>query len=105
MLALAARQHYSDAMSDKATSQGPAAETLQARLLRTMQAKGISQSELARRVGLTRASVNAYTMGRVVYIRPHNLFAIADALNVSARWLATGAHSKRQQTCQPRSRA
>lgn len=82
-------------MDDKTTTQDMGADTMQARLLRAMQAKGISQSELARRIGLTRASVNAWTMGRVVYIRPHNLFAIADALDVSARWLATGERAKR----------
>ena len=50
----------------------------------------LSQADLARVVGLTRGAVNGWLRGRSVNIRPEHLFAVADALGVEARWLATG---------------
>lgn len=60
------------------------------RLAIALERSGMSQSDLARRVRLTRGSVNGWLKGRAVNLRPPHLFAVADALNVEARWLATG---------------
>jgi transcriptional regulator with XRE-family HTH domain len=58
---------------------------------------GLSQAELARMVGLTRGSINSWLRGRSINIRPEHLFAVADALRVEARWLATGAGPMERQ--------
>jgi len=51
---------------------------------------GLTQADLARRVGVTRATVNDWLKGRAVSIKPPHLFALADALGIEPRWLATG---------------
>lgn len=49
----------------------------------------MSQAELARRVGITRSAVNQWVKKGCVST-PEHLFAAADALGCSPRWLATG---------------
>lgn len=51
---------------------------------------GLSQAELAKRVGVTRSAVNQWESGQTKHVRPENLFAVADATGHSARWIATG---------------
>lgn len=58
---------------------------------------GYSKAELARRLGLTRATIGAWLHGRSVNIRPDNLFALADVLEIEARWLATGQGPRERQ--------
>jgi transcriptional regulator with XRE-family HTH domain len=71
--------------------------TITDRLVSVFRESGLSQSELARRVGVTRASVNGWLQGRAVNIRPHHLFPLADQLGVEARWLATGRGPRDKQ--------
>lgn len=50
----------------------------------------ISQESLAHKVGLTKASISKAELGLVHGVGMEYLFAIADVLQVSPRWLATG---------------
>ena len=61
----------------------------------------MDQSELARRVGVSRQAVNDWIKGRSVNIRPETLVRLADALGVEIRWLATG-HGPRKADPPPR---
>ena len=67
------------------------------RLADALRASGLTQAELARAVGLTRGSVNAWMQGRSQHIRAEHLFAVADTLGVEARWLATGKGPRDRQ--------
>jgi len=50
----------------------------------------LSQAELARGINVTRNAVSLWENGSSKSMTPENLFAAADFLRVSARWLATG---------------
>lgn len=66
-------------------------ETLQGRIRMAMAAAGISTpSELARRMKVNRQTVHNWTTGRGDKLTPQMLYALSDALNVNARWLALG---------------
>lgn len=67
-------------------------------------ADGLSQAELARRVGVSKQAVGDWLKGRVTEIRPDNLYALADALQVEARWLATGKGSRKGLILTPEQR-
>lgn len=55
---------------------------------------GLSQADLASLSGLSQSSIGMLESGkRTVMSGPH-VFAVADALRVSARWLATGDQPK-----------
>lgn len=54
----------------------------------------LSQSELGRRVGVTRGAVWAWESGQTKGLTPDNLVSTADALGVEVRWLATGEGPK-----------
>lgn len=58
---------------------------------------GVTQADLARRVGVSRATVGDWLHGRASSLRADTLFAVADALNVEARWLATGKGPRTRQ--------
>ena len=61
---------------------------------------GLKQADIARRIGVSRATVNDWFQGRSVNLRPEHLFAVADLLQVEARWLATGQGPReRTRTC------
>lgn len=60
------------------------------RIREAVNADSRTQVEIAAACGVTKATVNDWMQGRTRNIRPENLFALADALGVSARWLATG---------------
>jgi transcriptional regulator with XRE-family HTH domain len=64
--------------------------TIASRLRELREAKGMTQSELARAVGMTPQAINLLESGTSKAPTPQNLFAIADALGVSARELALG---------------
>jgi transcriptional regulator with XRE-family HTH domain len=69
------------------------ADTITDRLIdafRAAETDGLTQADLARRCGVSRATVNDWLKGRAVSIKPPHLFAVADALGIEARWLATG---------------
>ena len=54
------------------------------------QRPGLSVPQLATEVGCTRAALHNYLNGKNKTIEALLLFLLADALNVSARWLLTG---------------
>ena len=60
------------------------------RIKEAREAKGWDQAKLAGEVGISRQSVFAWETGETKNVRPDNLFKAADALEVNARWLATG---------------
>lgn len=64
----------------------------QARLLRTRVAKRLSQSALAKAVGITPAQISRYEAGEN-FPRPHIVAQLAKALGVEAEWL-TGTASE-----------
>lgn len=67
-------------------------ETLADRIKGAMPLAGIeSSSELARRMKLNRQTVHRWVSGAGDKLTPEMLFRLADALKVSARWLALGS--------------
>lgn len=60
------------------------------RIKEAREAKGWNQSELADKVGVSRQAIFSIENGENKSMRPDNLFKVADALGVKARWLATG---------------
>jgi transcriptional regulator with XRE-family HTH domain len=61
-----------------------------ARVKRLRQQLGISQSELARRLGVDRQNVYQIERGQQEHMRKHTLQRYAEALGVSPSYLATG---------------
>lgn len=55
----------------------------------------ITASALAEAIGISRSAVSQLLSGKSKSMTPANLFAVADHLGYSARWLATGAGPKR----------
>ena len=51
---------------------------------------GLSQSALARRIGLAPSAINHMESGRTAALKAETILALADALSVSAYWLETG---------------
>lgn len=64
--------------------------TLQERLEAALEMAGITQSELARRVKLSRGAVSLWFVGSTKELTGKNLLATAEALAVNPSWLATG---------------
>lgn len=54
------------------------------------QSAKLTQRGIANACGISDAAVSQWVSGSTQNIRPDNLFATADYLGVSARWLATG---------------
>ena len=65
-------------------------ETIGERIARLRAAKDITQSELARLVGVTSSAINQIESGMTKAPRAEVMFAIADALDVDARELTFG---------------
>ncbi|HFQ5443035.1 TPA: LexA family protein [Vibrio vulnificus] len=64
-------------------------KTLSERLNHAMRLTGVTQSELARRIGIKQQSVSQICSGKSV--RSRYTMQIAEALCISANWLATGS--------------
>ncbi len=64
--------------------------TLAERLTAAIAHAGLTQAELARRVGISAPSVNGWFSGKAKFLRGENLLAAARALAVDENWLATG---------------
>lgn len=64
--------------------------TFPERLKEALDSAGMRPVDLSTAIGITRAAVSSLTSGRTKAPTPENLYAIADALGVSPRWLATG---------------
>lgn len=60
------------------------------RLAEALSKSGMTKSGLAKLVRVTPSAVSQWLSRETKAPSPANLFAIADALNYSARWLATG---------------
>jgi len=67
--------------------------SLRERLKRSLKQAGISQSELARRCGVTRSAVSLWLSGTTYTLEGANLTRAAIALGVSPHWLSTGEGS------------
>lgn len=63
---------------------------LSERIRAAMAAKGISQAELARAVGVKPPSIHGWLNGKAKFLRGENLLLAATALGVRQEWLATG---------------
>ncbi|WP_429497297.1 XRE family transcriptional regulator [Robbsia andropogonis] len=68
-------------------------KTLADRLKAAIDQAGVSQSELARAVGISRSAVSLWMNGSVAGIAGENLLRTAAALRVSPMWLSTGRGS------------
>ena len=66
------------------------ASTFAARLRISRKSAGLTLEQLGNRAGCTKSLLAQYENGRVAECRMALLFAIADALKISPRWLATG---------------
>lgn len=80
-------------MSSKLISQASILLTMNSlaeRLRAALDAAGINQSELSRRVGVTRGAVSFWLKGTITSLEGENLIRTAQALGVSPNWLATG---------------
>jgi len=74
----------------KAEPQDPS-QTIAARIRTAMAACGMkSVAELGRRIGLPRQTVHRWINGDTKNMTHENLYKVADALQVRARWLAVG---------------
>ena len=51
---------------------------------------GIRQKDIVERTGFSQGRVSHICLGRIKSVESHSLFELADALECSARWLATG---------------
>lgn len=69
----------------------PVMETLGCRIYLSRQTLGISRVELGALIGLTEGAIRHLEEGRSKDIGGAYVFPLADALDVSARWLLTGA--------------
>ncbi|WP_318826107.1 XRE family transcriptional regulator [Burkholderia thailandensis] len=65
-------------------------KTLADRLRAALQEAQMNQSELARRVGVTRGAVSFWLTSATTSLAGENLLKVASALSVSPNWLATG---------------
>jgi phage repressor protein C with HTH and peptisase S24 domain len=65
-------------------------KTLAERLRAALDESGMNQSELARRIGLTRGAVSLWLSGSTTSLAGDNLLSAAKMLGVSPNWLATG---------------
>lgn len=64
--------------------------TLASRIVEARQELDISKAELARRVGVTRATVSMWESGQIESLKDDNLLLLAELLQVSPRWLNAG---------------
>ena len=66
--------------------------TFAIRFSEARKAAGFTQEYLANLCGLTKGAISQYELGNNS-VAGENVFKLADALNVSARWLMTGTGS------------
>lgn len=72
------------------------AMSVRERLAEVLAETGKTQTEVARHARIGRGAISAIVRGRTKNPQPDHLFAIADALGVEARWLATGRGPKKK---------
>ena len=64
------------------------------RIKRERKANGLTQGDLAKPAGVSKAAVSQWELGSSKSLKPDNLLACADTLGVEMRWLITGKGSK-----------
>ena len=64
--------------------------TLASRIIEAREALDISKAELARRVGVSRATVTMWESGQIESLRDDNLLLLAELLDISPKWLNSG---------------
>lgn len=69
-------------------------QTLAGRIVERRQELGLTPAHLAHAVGVSISAVLQWENGKTKNLKNEYLFALADALNVSPRWLATGRGPK-----------
>ena len=72
-------------------------KNLSERLKYALDEAQINQSELARRVGVTRGAVSLWFKGATNSLDGENLLKTAQALGFSASWLATGKGAMKRE--------
>lgn len=77
------------------------ASTIGDRIKDARRNKGLTQTELGQRLGLTHSAVSLWESGGNQNLRPHNLFALAKELEVSPEWLVTGRTMKQSGLSAP----
>jgi transcriptional regulator with XRE-family HTH domain len=73
--------------------------TIAQRIKAERQMRGMTQTELARRVGVAREAVTQWEGGDARGLRPENLVRTAQELNVAIEWLVFGTSPKRPTRC------
>jgi transcriptional regulator with XRE-family HTH domain len=73
-------------------SMGNDKETMGQRITRLMEARGHTQSSLARAMGLTRATIHQWVKDISPNIQPPNLLHLADELGTSPHYLVFGEY-------------
>jgi transcriptional regulator with XRE-family HTH domain len=68
------------------------------RLKQKREARGLTQTDLAARLGISRQAIHQLENGSSKSMKPANLVAAADILRVDIRWLAIGGEEGRLQT-------
>jgi transcriptional regulator with XRE-family HTH domain len=72
-----------------------------ARIRFERQALGLTQEQLARRIGVTREAISQWEMG-AEWLRPEHLLRAAKHLNVTVEWLVFGTQPKHPpKPCNP----
>ncbi|MBL6752017.1 MAG: LexA family transcriptional regulator [Nevskia sp.] len=64
--------------------------TLARRIAKARTDAGLNQAELARRVGVTRATASMWENGEIAALKDKHLMALSEVLDVTPQWLNTG---------------
>jgi phage repressor protein C with HTH and peptisase S24 domain len=75
--------------------------TLANRIIEARVESEFSKAELARRVGVTRATVSMWESGQIESLKDDNLLSLSELLDVNPRWLNSGRGPKRGQPPAP----
>ena len=67
------------------------------RLREARRIAGITQQQLADRVKVTKSAISQWERGETANIKLETFFAVAEALNVDAKWLALDVKSNRPE--------